>query len=156
MLEKQKVNNAVANAIATVFGLGYAPVASGTVASAAAAILWWYAAPPTLAGQWLAGAFFTVLGIWASDLVAKRMKDDDPSIVVIDEVAGMWLALAGAPRTLPVVLAAFGLFRLFDIGKWTPMKQLERLHGGFGIMLDDVAAGLISRAILIVLIPHLS
>ena len=156
MLEKQKVNNAVANAIATVFGLGHAPIASGTVASAAAALLWWYAAPPTVAGQWLAGAFFTVLGIWASDLVAKQVKDEDPHIVVIDEVAGMWLALAGAPHTLPVVLVAFGLFRLFDIGKWPPMKQLERLHGGFGIMMDDVAAGLISRAILVVLIPYLS
>ena len=136
--------------IGTFLGLGYAPIASGTVASAAAAILWWYVAPVSTGHQWLVSAIIVVVGIWASHVVAKQVKDEDPHIVVIDEVAGMWLALAGAPRTLPVVLIAFGLFRLFDIGKWTPMKQLERLHGGFGIMMDDVAAGLIARALLAV------
>ena len=134
--------------IGTFLGLGYAPIASGTVASAAAAILWWYVAPVPAGHQWLVSAIIVVVGIWTSHVVAKQVKDEDPHIVVIDEVAGMWLALAGVPHTLPVVLVAFGLFRLFDIGKWTPMKQLERLHGGFGIMMDDVAAGLISRALL--------
>lgn len=140
--------DAVSWLIATVGGLGCVPIASGTVASAAAAALWWYAVPRNPSAQWCAAGLVTLIGLWASGPVAKRAGDHDPHIVVIDEVAGMWLALAGVPRTLPVVIAAFALFRLFDIGKWTPMKQLERLPGAAGIMMDDVAAGLIARALL--------
>lgn len=139
----------VCRLISTVCGLGYAPIASGTVASAAAALAWYLIPLPPIA-QWLIAFDITILGLWASTVTAAEVNDDDPSIVVIDEVAGMWLALAGAPRTLPVVIAAFCLFRVFDIGKWPPMRQLERLPGGWGIMLDDVAAGLISRAFLAV------
>ena len=134
--------------VATACGLGYAPIASGTVASAAAAALWYLLPPLSPAAQWIACAAAALIGIWAAGAVAKQAGDHDPSIVVIDEVVGMWLALAAAPRTLPAILVAFGLFRFFDIGKWPPMKQLERLPGGFGIMMDDVAAGLISRALL--------
>ena len=141
-------------AIATVGGIGYAP-ASGTIASAVAAALWWYAPPLSPGAQWLAAGAVTLIGLWASGPVAKRAGDHDPHIVVIDEVAGMWLALAGAPRTLPVLIVAFALFRLFDIGKWTPMKQLERLPGAAGIMMDDVAAGLIARALLALSLPWL-
>ncbi|MBI4342286.1 MAG: phosphatidylglycerophosphatase A [Candidatus Omnitrophica bacterium] len=134
--------------IATVGGLGYAPIASGTVASAAAAALWYAFAPADPAAQWLICAVTTLVGIWASGVTAKRANDHDPKVVVIDEVAGMWITLAGLPKTLPILIAAFALFRLFDIGKWPPMRQLERLHGGLGIMLDDVAAGLIGRLLL--------
>lgn len=133
--------------IATGCGLGYAPVASGTVASAAAAVAW-YILPLGEEAQWVLALLAALLGWWAADAVAKQAGDPDPSIVVIDELAGMWLALAGLPHTVPVVCAAFLLFRVLDIGKFPPMKQLERLPGGIGIMLDDVAAGLISRAIL--------
>ena len=133
--------------IATAGGIGYAPVAPGTVASAVAAALW-YALPAAPATQWLVCAVAVLIGTWAAGLTAKQARSKDPQSIVIDEFAGMWLALAGAPHTPLVLTAAFLLFRLFDIAKWPPMKQLERLPGGLGIMMDDVAAGLIARAIL--------
>ena len=136
-----------ASLVATCVGIGYAPIASGTVASAAAAIAW-FLIPLSAFAQCIIATAITLIGIWASGRTAAQVKDEDPSIVVIDEVAGMWLALAAAPRTLPVAITAFCLFRALDIGKWTPMRQLERLPGGWGIMMDDVAAGLISRALL--------
>ena len=136
-----------ARLLSTVFGLGYAPIASGTVASAAAALLWYYFPLPHV-WQWLIAGDLMIVGLWAANRTAADVRDQDPSIVVIDEVAGMWIALAAAPRTIPVVITAFCLFRLFDIGKWPPMRQMERLPGGWGIMMDDVVAGLITRACL--------
>ena len=133
--------------VATAGGLGRAPLAPGTVASAAAAAVW-YLAAPTLWLQGVACGIAVVSGWLASDRLSKHLGDPDPSEVVIDEVAGMWLALFGCPRTLPILLAAFLLFRFFDIAKLPPMRQLERLPGGFGIMLDDVAAGIMTRLIL--------
>ncbi len=143
--------NAMAWIVATVGGVGYAPIASGTVASLVAAALW-YVLPWSGTTQWVACGVVVLAGVWASGRLALRLKDDDPSIVVIDEVAGMWLALAALPKTAGIIIAGFLLFRFFDIGKFPPMKQLEHLHGGWGIMLDDVAAGLISRVVLGVLI----
>jgi phosphatidylglycerophosphatase A len=77
----------------------------------------------------------------------KNLKD--PQIVVVDEVLGQWIALAGA-RTLgwQSYLAAFALFRLFDIWKPPPVRQLERLHGGLGIVADDVMAGVYAALVL--------
>ena len=133
--------------LATVFGIGSVPWAPGTLASLVAVGVWcwWHPAPAT---QWLAAWAVTVVGVWAAGSAARRAGAHDPSSVVIDEWAGMWLALAGLPKDLPVVLSAFALFRLLDIAKWPPMRQLERLPGGWGIMLDDVAAGVIARAVL--------
>jgi len=95
--------------------------------------------------QWAACLAAVLIGVWASDETARWLGKHDPSEVVVDEVAGMWLALVGLPHELPVAGAAFLLFRVFDIGKPSPLKQLERLPGGWGIMLDDVAAGAITR-----------
>ena len=78
---------------------------------------------------------------------------EDPGHVVIDEVAGQWIALAVCPVEIRHVLLAFALFRLFDIVKPWPARQLERLHGGLGIMMDDVAAGM--YALVAGLIVHL-
>ena len=134
--------------LATVCGLGYVPIAPGTVASIAAVALWYWL-PLSGAGQRLVLYIVTVVGIWAAGSWARRVGKDDPSEVVIDEVAGMWLVLVGLPKTLPILLIGLLLFRLLDIVKPPPMKQLERLPGGWGIMLDDVAAGAIARLILI-------
>ena len=137
----------VALAIATAGGLGWAPVASGTVASAAAAGLYWVL-PPDRMTQLAILAMVIAVGVWSAGVAAAAVQDEDPSCVVIDEVAGMLIAAFLLPKTLAALLAAFGLFRLFDIGKWFPMRQLERLPGGWGIMADDVAAGLIARLLL--------
>ncbi len=72
----------------------------------------------------------------------------DPSEVVIDELAGQWFALIALPHTIGYGIAAFVLFRIFDIFKPPPIKQLERLPGGWGVMLDDVAAGVMTCTIL--------
>lgn len=128
-------------------GIGRVPLAPGTLASAAAAAVW-YLIVPALWVQGLVCGVVIVTGVLAAGRAAKHLGDPDPAEVVIDEVAGMWLALLGCPRTLPVLVVAFLVFRGLDILKCFPMKQLERLPGGLGIMLDDVAAGLITRLIL--------
>ena len=84
----------------------------------------------------------TLVGIPAATRVARESGRKDPQIVVIDEVAGQWLALTLAPPSLPYALLALLLFRVFDILKPPPVRQLERLPEGVGIVVDDLAAGL--------------
>jgi phosphatidylglycerophosphatase A len=139
--------------LATCFGIGWSPLASGTVASAAALPLGWllvrFGWPAVLIGALLA----TLTGIWACGAHALRVGLYDPSECVLDEVAGQWFALlpiavqARGGDWLPYVIAFF-LFRLFDIWKPWPVSALERLPGGLGIMMDDVLAGLIAAALL--------
>ncbi len=133
--------------IATVGGIGHVPWASGTVASVAAVGVWYWWHP----NAWTQVGVISVVaatGVWAAGWWAQRLGKDDPSQVVVDEVAGMWIALAGLPRSVIVAGAALLLFRLLDIGKCPPMRQLERLPGGWGIMADDLAAGVIARIVL--------
>ena len=138
--------------IATVFGIGFMPFAPGTLASLAALPVGWWIATlgqwPTLFAVTLA---VTLLGIWASGQHAKTMGLNDPSDCVIDEVAGQWFALVivAALGMLhhPVVLAiAFLMFRALDILKPWPISRFEKYPGGYGIMLDDVVAGLAAGA----------
>jgi phosphatidylglycerophosphatase A len=90
----------------------------------------------------LTGALL-VPGVWAASVVARRVGQKDPHIVVVDEVLGQWLTLAGASTlNWKSWLAAFVLFRLFDIWKPPPARQLEALPGGIGIVADDLMAGL--------------
>ena len=84
------------------------------------------------------------------DLAARRLALKDPGCIVSDELAGQWLALLAAPLAWPWWLAAFVLFRVFDITKPWPMKALERLPGGWGIVTDDLMAGVYVAAILLV------
>jgi phosphatidylglycerophosphatase A len=136
--------------IATVGGTGYAPVAPGTVGSAVAAALLWLIpfSPRALV------VFFvvvTVSGLWAADRAERLLGDKDPGAIVVDEVAGLTLALLTLPRTLLVIVAAFVLFRVFDILKPYPADAAQRLPGGAGVMLDDLVAGLYALVALIVL-----
>ena len=129
--------------LATWFGSGLLPYAPGTWGSLAALPFAWVIA--SLWGQWAllvaAGLAFAV-GIWAAEIYARRSLVDDPPAVVIDEVAGQWLALAVVPPdALPYALG-FVLFRVFDIVKPWPANAIDhRLKSGFGIMLDDIVAG---------------
>ncbi len=135
-----------ARALATVAGIGYLRPGPGTWASAATTLAWAAVAtalPVTwrlaAAGAWAAAA--TLAGIPAATQVARADRDPDPSHVVIDEVAGQMLTLLGAPLGWKSLLAGFILFRCFDIVKPPPVRQLERLPEGTGIMLDDLGAG---------------
>jgi phosphatidylglycerophosphatase A len=132
-------------ALATLCGIGRAPVAPGTVASAVAALLAWpLAAHGGPAGVLAGAAIASLLGVWACSVHARRLGVTDPSECVIDELAGQWLACAFAPLSFEAFLLAFVLFRVFDIWKPGPIRRLEKLPGGYGIMADDLAAGLLA------------
>jgi phosphatidylglycerophosphatase A len=130
--------------IATGFGIGLLPVAPGTWASLAALPCGWlirvaFGVPGLLA---VAGIAF-VIGWWAAERVARASGIGDPGAVIIDEIAAQLLILAATPLDWRFYLAAFLLFRLFDIWKPFPVNWLDRaVKGGFGIMLDDVAAAI--------------
>jgi phosphatidylglycerophosphatase A len=144
--------NRAALAVATWFGCGLSPKAPGTVGSVAALAI------GIALHEWagIAGWQFLVLAallflpaVWAAGVTARLKQLKDPQIVVVDEVLGQWIALAGA-RTLnwPTYLAALALFRLFDILKPTPVRQLEALPGGWGINADDAMAGIYAALVL--------
>jgi phosphatidylglycerophosphatase A len=125
-----------------------APGTAGTVASLViwgpllfTPVPWWGRLALVL------GTFF--LGIWASNRAARFIGNDDPKEVVIDEVAGMGLTLVFAPPSFITLALGFVLFRIFDIWKPWPVRWADRkLHGGMGIMLDDVIAGLYALGLL--------
>ena len=144
----------------TFFGIGLIGPGPGTWASFAATALWFFAARAahlTTVGRAIvtgvAAVAVTLIGIPAASIVERESGREDPGHVVIDEVAGQWIALVACPVEIRHALLAFALFRLFDITKPWPARQLERLHGGLGIMMDDVAAGM--YALVAGLIVHL-
>ena len=143
----------------TFFGIGLLPGGPGTWASLAATAIWFFAArashlpPEALSAATVSAALLaTAIGVTAASIVERESGRQDPGHVVIDEVAGQWFALAASPVEFRHALLAFAFFRLFDITKPPPARQLERLHGGLGIMMDDVAAGI--YALLAFLIVH--
>jgi len=91
----------------------------------------------------------TLLGIWAGERTERMLRVKDPGVIVIDEVAGMLLSVVTLPRTLPVLLTAFVLFRIFDTWKPFPARQSQSLPGGFGVMVDDLFAGLYTLLVLV-------
>ncbi len=125
----------------SVFFLGYAPVASGTFGSLPAIIVAWWSRKSSLYGLLLAVVLF-VLGVAASDRVAKSLGREDPSEITVDEFVGMLIAFLWRPMTPLSVIVIFVLYRLFDIFKPFPARQCESLPGGLGIMADDVVAGI--------------
>lgn len=140
-------------AIATFFGIGHLHPGPGTWGSAAATLLWAavaYALPPQFRTPTVIAlaAAITLIAIPAATRVARAYGRKDPQFVVIDEVAGQLIALIAAPLAWKTFLAGFILFRAFDIVKPPPVRQLERLPEGTGIVLDDVAAGLLALAVM--------
>ncbi|MBZ5508975.1 MAG: phosphatidylglycerophosphatase A [Acidobacteriia bacterium] len=139
--------------IATFFGIGHLQPGSGTWASAVTILLWW-AASRWLPAGWeipvalLASVAITLIGIPPSTAVARKSGIKDPGFVVIDEVAGQMIALIGVPVHWKYLVAGFILFRSFDIVKPFPLRRLESLPGGTGIMMDDVGAGLYALVLL--------
>jgi phosphatidylglycerophosphatase A len=133
--------------IATAGGAGRAPVAPGTVGSALAALLLWLV-PFSRAGVVLFLVAVTLVGAWAAGRAERALGVKDPAVIVIDEVAGMTLAVVAFPLTAPVLVTGFALFRLFDVAKPFPAGRAQRLPGGLGVMVDDLVAGLYALAIL--------
>ena len=138
-------------ALATVGGVGYAPVAPGTFGSAAGLLVWWLLpASPVAQGVAIVAIFAT--GSWGGTIAERHFGRTDPGQVVIDEVMGMLITLFLNPVGWVGALAAFFLFRVFDVIKPYPANRLEQLHGGVGVMADDamaaVYANLVLRAVL--------
>ena len=135
--------------IATGFGSGYCPVAPGTAGTLAATLIWvalqHFLSPDGL--LWTTAiliVLFTALGVWTADAM-ESVWGKDPSRVVVDEMVGVWIPLlATGDGQWYHVVAAVVAFRLFDIFKPLGIRRLERIGGGWGIMLDDIAAGLYS------------
>jgi|SRR5450755_3798025 phosphatidylglycerophosphatase A len=142
-----------ATLVATFFGIGYLRPGPGTWGAATTVLLWW------LVGRWIAPAWqpwaaallvlaVVLIGIPAATQVARASGRKDPQFVVIDEVAGQLVTLIAAPIAWQSLLLGFILFRAFDIVKPPPVRQLERLPEGIGIVVDDVGAGLYGLAVM--------
>jgi phosphatidylglycerophosphatase A len=135
--------------IATFFGIGYIGKGGGTVAAAVLCIIWIVIPAGDLTNHWQ--LFITTLvciaGVWSGNVV-DAIWGKDSSKVVIDEVAGMMITLLFLPITIPYVLAGLVLFRLFDIVKPLFIKKMELLPKGWGVMADDVLAGIYAHLVL--------
>jgi len=144
--------NSVALTLSTWFGCGYFPWGPGTVGSLAAVLIGaaidhWFGGTR----QFLFGAFFLLLvpGTWAATITAREKGQEDPGFIVVDEVLGQWLTLLGVSSySVGRFAAGFILFRVFDIWKPWPVRKFEKLPGGYGIVADDLAAGLYGALIL--------
>jgi phosphatidylglycerophosphatase A len=138
--------------LATGFGTGFSPKAPGTAGSLLTVLLYYlfFPAVPSVLIHYIflliiVAVFF--IGVWS----ATRMESEyghDPSCVVIDEMVGMGITLLFVPKIWYLVLAGFLLFRFFDITKWLGADRMQRLKGGWGVMMDDVIAGIWSNLVL--------
>lgn len=130
-------------------GSGLSPWAPGTAGTLAAIPLYLLLAPLPIGAYLVVVLLLFGIGIWACDKTARELGTDDPAPIVWDEVVGLLITMAAAPSGWGWVVLGFLLFRLFDILKPWPIRVLDRdLHGGLGIMLDDVAAGLMAWGLL--------
>ncbi len=141
---------------ATFFGSGYFPIAPGTLASGLTALAY-FLLLGRLAWPLQALVILAVFGIGvpAASWYARELNRKDPGLIVIDETAGQLVALLGVVPEIRAVFLGFFLFRLFDIIKPYPIKKLERLPGGWGIMADDIGAGIAAAAVLRVILIFL-
>jgi phosphatidylglycerophosphatase A len=144
-------------ALASVLFLGYIPVASGTIGSAITAVaLWWFACvkgmavTPTL--LWVLSLVAIAFAVFVSSRPREVFGEDDPSRVIIDECAGQLVSFLFVPLSVKTIILGFFLFRFFDIVKPFPVHNMEYLEGGLGIVMDDVAAGVLTNISLLVIL----
>ena len=135
--------------ISTSLGIGYIGKGAGTVAAVACCVCWYlaWASGYNPVAAMVITLVITLIGVWSSSVVSK-IWGKDPSRVVVDEVSGMCISLLFVPVTLKCVIVALVLFRFFDIAKPLFIKKMEIFPGGWGIMLDDVLAGIYANIIL--------
>ncbi|MDP9036985.1 MAG: phosphatidylglycerophosphatase A [Myxococcota bacterium] len=138
--------------LATWFGCGRVPKLPGTIGALGAIPLYLLAMRAGRAGVAVTAVVVIVTGVWAASVVARDLGLKDPQIIVVDEVAGVLVTMLPIRHaSLSSVAIGFALFRLFDIAKPWPVRSLERLPGGWGIVLDDVGAGILGAAALVLL-----
>ena len=146
------MKNKLANWVSTVFKIGYLPTAPGTWGSLAAVVLWYLIIESISTITFIVTIIIIfILGVYTSSITERYSGQKDPSVIVIDEWVGQWIALLFLPKSLLLGLVTFALFRLFDIWKPFPIKILDKMPSGWGIMLDDVLAGFYTLLVLSVL-----
>lgn len=148
--QRQALLSHPAGWVATALGAGLFPLAPGTAGSLVALLPWWFLLRE-LPWPWYAVVVVAgfLLGVWACGVAGRRLGVRDHGALVWDEVVGIWVALAAAPRQWWWMVAGFALFRLFDIWKPWPVRAIDRdVHGGIGVMLDDAVAGACVLAVL--------
>ena len=151
-LSRMRQSRFFVRAIATVLYSGYSPVAPGTAGSAVAALGYYFFCSSLTALEWILLLFGTFsVAVYTADVMAREWGSD-PGPVVIDELAGYLVSVAFLPHSVWIAVAGFFVFRAFDIVKPPPIRKLERLSGGWGIVLDDILAGVYSQLILWVLV----
>jgi len=142
--------SAVAWTLATWFGCGRVPKAPGTAGTVGAIPLYLLLARTGRAGVGIAAMVATFVGVWAASVVARQLASKDPQVVVIDEVAGFLVTMVPVRIvSWQAVLAGFVLFRVLDSLKPWPIRLAEKLPGGWGIVLDDVVAGVFGAAVMV-------
>src|SRR5262245_6709068 len=141
-----------ATIVATSFGAGFVPKAPGHSGTLTAVPMAWALAR---GGGWVFAAglvVITAVGTWAAELFGRASGKSDDQRIVVDEVAGYLVTVACVPKSWVNLLCGFLLFRLFDVTKPPPIRQLDRyVHGGVGVMVDDLVAGVFAGAILFAL-----
>ena len=142
------MKRSVAFVLATWFGCGRVPLAPGTAGTLGAIPLYLVLRPHGPVVVLGAAAVLAAVGVWAAQEVIATTRLHDPQIVVIDEVVGVLVTLAASTPTWTSLAAGVVLFRVFDQWKPWPARSLESLHGGWGVMMDDVAAGIWGAAVL--------
>ncbi len=140
--------NKLALAISTFGGIGFLPLAPGTIGSAVALPVCWLIAdlPVWIEIVGLLVLFF--IGVRLSSIVENGSGQVDPGYIVLDEVLGMWISVFTLPKHFLLFFAAFVSFRILDIAKPIPVSHLQKLPGGWGVMLDDVMAGIYSASVI--------
>ncbi|NQU68170.1 MAG: phosphatidylglycerophosphatase A [Candidatus Marinimicrobia bacterium] len=139
--------NLLTRITATGFYTGYLPKMPGTWGSLAAALIWWFL-PIDIYLQFILILIVLIIGIIASNRFTAATGTSDPSEIVIDEWVGMWITLFLIPHKIGYFILGFMLFRIFDIAKPLFIKNAEKFPDGWGIMADDVLAGIYSRILL--------
>ena len=146
----------VVGTIATWFGSGHSPIWPGTAGTLATIPLAWVLMG--LGRGWLVGATIALFlaGVWAAEHYCEMTGTHDNGRIVIDEVVGYLITLWPVSRSIPNIVVGFALFRLFDIWKPWPIRVVDRqVKGGFGVVFDDVCAGVASAVVLYLLQPYL-
>lgn len=149
--------NFIYKTLATFFGAGYAPLAPGTVGALFGVLivyLWQYLDPGLTMYGWPLVVLTIItffVGVYCTDQLESEWGKD-PSKVVIDEAIGVWISIFFVPVSLYALIAGFVLFRIFDIWKPLGIRKFEQIKGGWGVMLDDVAAGVYANIVLQVIV----
>jgi len=138
----------VSENIATVFGVGYTAYAPGSIGSLFGLLIYMFLKDVSILFYTVFVVILFIVGTLVSDVMEDIYDIKDPSFVIIDEVVGMLISMIAVPYSFSAAVVGFLLFRIVDISKVPPLNALERLHGGFGIMIDDAVGALMVNIIL--------